>query len=157
VLEPGVLAPEFTLRDLDGNDWNFTEALQHGPIVLVFFKISCPTCQFTFPYLQRMADGRLWPDEVPFIAVSQDTVEDTREFQQRFGVWLRTLTDIPREWPASKAFRITSVPSFFVIDPDGKIAASFDGFNKTQLQRIGGRFGVVPFSEADAVPDFRPG
>jgi peroxiredoxin len=152
VLQSGAAAPEFTLRDLDGCNWSLTEALQEGPIILVFFKISCPTCQFTFPYLQQMADAG-----VPLIAVSQDTVEDTCEFQQRFGIWLRTLTDIPRKWPASNAFHITSVPSFFVIDPDGTIAASFDGFNKIQLQRIGDRFGVVPFSEADAVPDLRPG
>jgi peroxiredoxin len=152
VLEPGASAPEIRLPDLDGAEWPLGEALQQGPVVLVFFKISCPTCQFTFPYLQRLADGG-----VPFVAISQDDTADTREFQQRFGIYIRTLVDVPRLWPASNAYGISSVPSFFAIESDGSITAAFDGFNKAQLERLGERFDVVPFDAGDHVPDLRPG
>ena len=27
-----------------------------APVLLAFFKINCPTCQLTFPFLQRLAD-----------------------------------------------------------------------------------------------------
>jgi len=36
--------------------------------VLAFFKIDCPTCQLTFPYLQRMADR----GQRRIVAISQD-------------------------------------------------------------------------------------
>lgn len=156
MLEPGASAPEIRLPDLEGAAWPLDEAWRQGPVVLVFFKVSCPTCQFTFPYLQRLAE-----DGVPFIAISQDDAADTREFQQRFGIYIRTLVDVPRSWPASNAYGITSVPSFFAIEPDGKsggrIAAAFDGFNKAQIERLGERFGVVPFGAGDHVPELRPG
>jgi peroxiredoxin len=44
MLQPGVSAPDISLPGLDGSAWNLREALLHGPVVLAFFKISCPTC-----------------------------------------------------------------------------------------------------------------
>src|ERR1700733_1534800 len=122
MLQPGDLAPEINLPDLDGTPWILREALRHGPVVVAFFKISCPTCQLTFPFLQRLADS---PNGGPeLIAVSQDDAPDSREFQQRFGISMRTLIDTPPRYSASSAYRITSVPSIFMVEADGKISSS---------------------------------
>jgi peroxiredoxin len=155
MLQPGDSAPDISLPDLDGAAWKLQEALQHGPVVLAFFKISCPTCQLTLPFLQRFADS---PNGGPgMVAISQDGVPDSREFQQRFGVSMPTLTDAPPGYSASNAFRISSVPSIFVIETDGRIASAVEGFNKAELEKLGGRFGVAPFRESDRVPALRPG
>jgi peroxiredoxin len=155
MLRPGDSAPDVNLPDLDGAAWSLREALRHGPVVLAFFKISCPTCQMTFPFLQRLAD---FPGSGPqLVAISQDDVPDTREFHQRFGVSMPTLTDAPPRYPAGNAYRITSVPSIFVIETDGKVASAVEGFNKAELEKLGQRFGVSPFREGDRVPALRPG
>jgi len=155
MLQLGASAPDINLPDLDGVAWSLREALQHGPVVLAFFKISCPTCQLTFPFLQRLADS---PNGGPeLIAISQDAVPDSREFKQRFGVSMQTLVDAPPGYSASNAYRITSVPSIFVVETDGKIASAVEGFNKAQLEELGQRFGTVPFRESDRVPALRPG
>jgi peroxiredoxin len=153
--EAGAAAPEIDLHDLDGAAWSLRKALQHGPVVLAFFKISCPTCQLTFPFLQRMADSP--HGGPPLIAISQDDAPDSREFQQRFGGSMPTLIEAPPDYSASNAYRVASVPAIFTIGADGKIASSMEGFNKAALEELGLLYHVAPFRESDRVPSFRPG
>jgi peroxiredoxin len=156
MLQPGDSAPDINLPDLEGAAWTLHEALQHGPVVLAFFKISCPTCQMTFPFLQRLADSA--PARGPkLVAISQDDAPDTREFQQRFGVSMPTLTDASPSYSASNAYRISSVPSIFVVETDGQITSAVEGFNRAAMEDLGQRLGVPPFRESDRVPTLRPG
>ena len=106
--------------------------------------------------LQRLADSA-FSAAPQLISISQDDVSASREFQQRFGVSMPTLIDAPRTFPASNAYRIASVPSLFLIEPDGKISFTIEGFNKAALQKLGERFHAAPFRESDRVPDLRPG
>ena len=154
MLATGAQAPEIQLPDLNGHPFTLTQALKNGPVIVAFFKISCPTCQLTFPFLQRLADAL--PSTL-LIAVSQDDASATREFQARFGVSMPTLLDTARTYPASNAFQITSVPSLFVVEPDGKISSAIEGFNKAAIENLGERFGGSPFRESDHVPALRPG
>src|ERR1700756_2404003 len=50
----GARAPDFELKTVDGQPRRLSEALQNGPVVLVFYKESCGTCQFTFPFVQQI-------------------------------------------------------------------------------------------------------
>ena len=152
---PGNKAPDINLPDLDGMTFQLREALAQGPVVLAFFKISCPTCQMTFPYLQRLVDAQTAGAQL--IAISQDSEEDSREFQQRLGISMRTLIDARPLYAASNAYGISSVPSLFVVECDGTISAAADGFNRAAIEDIGHLFGAVPFRETDHVPALRPG
>lgn len=152
----GALAPAIQLPDLEGDFRTLGEALKKGPVLLVFFKISCPTCQLTFPFLQRLAYASS-PASPQLIAVSQDDAANSREFQQRFGIAMPTLIDVPHTFPASNAYLISSVPSLFLIESDGKISFTVEGFSKAALQKLGERFHAAPFRETDRVPDLRPG
>ena len=53
-LATGAKAPEFELKTLEGKRFSLNEELAKGPVVLAFFKVSCPTCQYAFPYLERL-------------------------------------------------------------------------------------------------------
>jgi peroxiredoxin len=155
MLQPGVAAPDVDLPTIDGAAWTLREALRHGPVVLAFFKVSCPTCQMLFPFLQRLVGS---PNGGPqLIAVSQDDAGDSREFQSRFGLSMPTLIDSSPRYLASNAYGISSVPSIFTVETDGKIASAVEGFNKAELEKLGHRFGMVPFHERDRVPALRPG
>jgi len=154
MLAAGAKAPDIQLPDLNGHHWTLTQALKNGPVVLAFFKTSCPTCQLTFPFLQRLADAS--PSTL-LMAVSQDEASATREFHERFGVSIPTLLDTPRTYPASNAYQIASVPSLFMVEPDGKISFAIEGFSKAALEQLGERFGGSPFRETDHVPALRPG
>ncbi len=147
----GEPAPAFALRSLDGTDVTLDELRRDGPVALAFFKVSCPTCQYTLPFLQRL-DGK------NVVLISQDSGEDTREFHEAFGISLPTLLDERgRRYPASNAFGLEYVPSLFVVEPDATISHADVGFSRSGLESIGRRFGVDVFREGEKTPVFRPG
>lgn len=150
----GAQAPAFRLAGVDGSERSLEEILARGPALLAFYKISCPVCQMTTPYLQRLSAN----DEIQVIGISQDDVGATRGFMNRFGVTFPTLVDPGSEdYPASNAYGITSVPSLFLIERDGTVARSFNGFSKRDFEEIGARAGVVPFGPEDHVPEWKAG
>lgn len=154
VLEAGARAPSFRLKDLSGNTVSLEEILSKGPALLGFFKIGCPVCQLTFPYLERLAAS----SAIQIIGVSQDDLAATEGFNQRFGVTFPTLLDQAKEnYPASNAFGITNVPSMFLVEPDGRIASAFSGFSKRDMEALGGRAGVAPFQADESVPEWKAG
>jgi peroxiredoxin len=56
VLSAGAKAPGFTLTDLSGEKHTLADILERGPVLLALYKISCPVCQLTLPYLERIAN-----------------------------------------------------------------------------------------------------
>ena len=50
----GNVAQGFSLKSLDNQTFSLQTLLKRGPVVVAFFKISCPVCQFTFPFLERL-------------------------------------------------------------------------------------------------------
>ena len=156
MLAAGVTAPDIDLDDLSGCSWSLAEALKRGPVLLAFFKISCPTCQLTFPFLQRLADGA-GKDAPQLVAVSQDDAAGMAQFQQRFNLSMRTVIDKPRTYPASNAYGVSHVPSLFLVERDGRISLAVEGFSKAHLEKLGERFDAAPFHADDRVPVLQPG
>lgn len=158
----GVPAPDFSLTALDGKEYSLALLLQRGPVVVAFFKISCPVCQFTLPFIQRIAD-RFAAKNVSVIAVSQDDVRETKEFNQEYGLKIPTLVD-RKGYPVSNAYRLTNVPTIFLVAPDGKITANCTGFDRAILEEIARalaehqKISASPlFRKDEAVPEFKPG
>src|SRR5579871_2493775 len=89
ILSAGARAPEFRLPRLGGGDATLADVIANGPALLAFFKISCPICQLTFPFLDRIHH----PGKLPVYGVSQNDEEDTRDFNSEFGVTFPTLLD----------------------------------------------------------------
>ena len=156
-LTTGQHAPDFRLGDLAGGEKTLNELLTHGPVFLAFFKISCPTCQYTLPYLERMFRGRAKGGAGMFV-VSQDDAEATREFHQEFGITMPTLLDSARfRYPASNAFGLSHVPSMFFIERDGNISWSSVGFVRKDLEALGEKLGAKPFLAGERVPEMKSG
>jgi peroxiredoxin len=146
-------APQFTLNDLEGVSQSLAAILQRGPVLLVLYKISCPVCQLTLPFLNRIADSGL-----QIVAISQDDASATRRFQSKFGVSLPTLLDREEEnYPVSNAFGITHVPSLFLVEPDGTISFASEGFVKNDLESLAERAGLPLFRQEETVPAWKAG
>jgi peroxiredoxin len=153
-------APQFDLPGLAGDRTSLADLLVSGPVLLAFFKVTCPTCQLTFPFLERLHRGR--SEGAPrVVAISQDDAAATGEFNRAYGVTFTTLLDPgaagPGRYPASNAYRITNVPTLFLVEQDGRISQAFAAFDKAELEKLAGRFGVELFTADDRVPVFRPG
>ena len=161
-IDSGHTAPGFSLKALDGKEYSLEKLLERGPAVVAFFKISCPVCQFTFPFLQRLHE-RYAREGATVIGVSQDDARDTREFNQEYGVTFPTLVD-SNGYPASNAYGLTNVPTVFLIAPDGKVKVSCMGFSKSDLEKIASelaQYKKMPaaplFRTNEAVPAYKPG
>ncbi len=155
MLGEGARAPGFQLSGLDGSAHTLSDILARGPALLAFFKVSCPVCQYTFPFLERIHRGA---GGVQIFGVSQDQAGATRDFNEEQGVTFPTLLDeAGKGYPVSNAFGIHSVPTIFLVEPDGSISLSGTGFSKRDLEAIGARVGVVPFRPGERVPEQRPG
>ena len=162
-LPAGEPAPPISLKDTNGRSVTLEEALKKGPVVAAFFKVSCPTCQFTFPFLERMYetyDG----DGFALLGISQNDAADTREFAQEFGVKFPLLIDDEDTFTASNEYGITNVPSVFLISQDGKILERSVGFGKRDLEsmtkeaaRATNRPVTTLFKPGEVVPDHKPG
>lgn len=109
----GAQAPDFELPELDGGVVRLSEWLAAGPVVVVFFKTTCPTCMLAFPFLDRLQQRT---SRLRVLAVSQDGVEATRRFHDDFEITLPTVLDAAAEgYAVSNAFGITHVPSMFLV------------------------------------------
>jgi peroxiredoxin len=158
----GQKAPDFSLKSMDGSEFSLRPLLERGPVFVSFFKVSCPVCQFTFPFLERLYK-RLAGTEAAFLGISQDTVRATREFTDEYGVTFPILIDADG-YPASNAYGLTNVPTSFLIDTNGAIKITCLGFNKKDLEAIAAylseRQKTPPsalFRSDESVPANRPG
>ena len=157
MLSAGAKAPSFRLRDLNGNTVSLEDVLARGPAVLAFFKVSCPVCQLTFPFLDSLHRNAA-RSGLQFIGVSQDDAADTRDFNREFGVTFPVLLDeAAAGYPASNGFGISHVPTTFLVEPDGVISWALDGFSKSEVERLGERAGTPPFQPGDYVPEWKAG
>jgi len=155
MLGTGDRAPAFELEDVHGAV-RPAAGERPRPTLLVFFKVSCPTCQYTMPFVERLASGAN-PDAPEILVISQDDAPNAIQFQERFGLSVPMLIDPGPRYAASNLYRITHVPSFFLVEPEGTISLSFDGFEKQPLEQVAARFGVPLFAEGERVPSSRPG
>jgi peroxiredoxin len=134
-LVAGNIAPGFSLKALDGKEYSLATLMERGPVVVAFFKISCPVCQFTFPFLERL-HKRYGGDGVTFLGISQDDARSTTRFAKEYGVTFPILIDDENGYVASNAYCLTSVPTIFLIDTDGTVKVSCMGFDKKDLEKI---------------------
>jgi len=162
-LTAGTSAPDFKLHTMDGNQFSLRDALANGPVVAAFFKISCPACQYAFPFLERIYKAH-GGKKVTIVGVSQNEKKDTAAFVKEYGVTFPILLDDIKTYPASNAYGLTNVPSIFWIGQDGEIEISSVGWDKKEIEEINRKAaeingeGAKPvFRSDDQVPDYRPG
>jgi peroxiredoxin len=162
-LREGTKAPDFSLPALDGSTFSLQTALQQGPVLAAFFKVSCPVCQYTFPYLARLHKA-YGSQKVSIVGISQDDKTNTTAFLKEYGVTFPVLLDNPAGYAVSNAYGLTNVPSLFLIEPDGEIRISSVGWVRADVETLNRRLADANqtatrrlFLPGDDVRDVRPG
>jgi peroxiredoxin len=158
----GQTAPDFSLKSIDGTEYSLAKLLKRGPVFVSFFKVSCPVCQFTFPFLERLYK-RYGSKDVTFLGISQDNARATKEFADEYGVTFPIVLDA-EGYPGSNAYGLTNVPTSFLIDTDGSVKIASMGFNKKDLEAVAAELSQrhkIPvsalFRPDESVPANRPG
>jgi peroxiredoxin len=162
-LTAGTQAPQFELPTMDGSRFSLQDALSRGPVLAVFFKISCPVCQYALPYFQRIYQT-YGQKNFSIVAISQNEKRDTAEFMKRYGVTFPVLLDETKNFPVSNAYGLTNVPTAFWISEDGTIEISSVGWARQEFEEMVRKTASVTgnapkpvFQPAEQIADFRAG
>ncbi len=162
-LTKGKRAPAIELPTMDGGRFSLQNTLAQGPVVLVFFKISCPVCQFALPYFERIYQAAKGKD-VTIIGVSQNSSKDTAFFCKQHGITFPVAIDNPADYSVSNAFGLTNVPTSFYVNQDGVIEVSSVGWSRADAEEIARKISdvnsVPPINfikAGEEVPAFRAG
>jgi peroxiredoxin len=163
-LEAGVQAPEIELQYLDGRKFSLKHERKKGPVVAVFFKVSCPVCQMALPYLDRIHKAYAKSHAFTFVGVSQDNAADTQAFNKQYNISFPVLLDPVGKYPVSNAYKLTNVPTTFLISPEGEIDFATVSWSKADVEQLNRRLasqsGVATaqiFHPGENVSEFKPG
>jgi cytochrome c biogenesis protein CcmG, thiol:disulfide interchange protein DsbE len=148
----GNKAREFSLKALDNKEYSLDTVTDRGPLVAAFFKISCPVCQFTFPFLERLYER--YGSGATFLGISQDDAKSSQGFAKEYGITFPILLDDANGYVVSNAYGLTTVPTVFLIDSDGTVKVSSMGFDKKDLETIAAN--LAERKKISLAPLFRP-
>ena len=154
LLDSGSRAPAFRLSRLEGGEVTLAELTAGGRVLLAFFKVTCPVCQLTAPFLERLhASGG-----IAIYGISQNDAADTREFNTYFGATYATLLDSEDDdFPVSNLYGISSVPTMFLVEPDGMISRVIEGWNRKDMEALAADAHMTLFRPEDNVPAWKAG
>lgn len=111
-------APEINLPDLSGTSHRLSD-LQGKVVVVNFWASWCTPCVRELPALQRLKD-RLEVGGGTVLAVNAgDSLSQIERFLKRRPTTLLVLRDEKSE--ATSAWKVSSMPTTFVVDASGKI------------------------------------
>jgi len=137
LLPVGSAAPAFTLRTPTGEPLSLA-SLRGKTVLLELFATWCPHCAAEAPHLKAMY-AKLPHDRYAFVSVNADS-EDAASvlaYHIWFGLPFSALLDPGTDpgsfhdpgspGPVSKAYKVKLFPTFYVVDPRGKVAWSATG------------------------------
>ena len=154
-LTPKTVAPDFALTTVSGKPFVLSEALSRGPVVLAFFKVSCPTCQYAFPYFERIFQAHK-AEPVTFVGISQNDLKDTEAFIKQYGITSPVLLEDTKKYKVSNSYGLTNVPTVFLISPEQEIEMTIVGWFRAEVEELNTQLSMMSPAQ-QTVPIFKPG
>ncbi len=156
-LNVGATAPTFALDALDGSRYT----LDHRLTLAIFFKTTCPTCQYAWPYYERL--HRAYEGAgLQVLGISQHDPEKTRRYATQYGATFPHLIDTRLD--VARQYDPEFVPTSFLIDSDRRILEALASWNSARLNQLSSQIATllqVPPQEivrpADNAIPFKPG
>ena len=130
---------EFSLKDLKGKTWTFSEL--RGKVVLVnFWATWCPPCRKEMPDLEALYQ-QFAPQGLVILGISDEKAAKVKPFIRERKVTFPVLLDPGRK--VNGVFVVEGIPKSFVYDRDGKLVAqSIDMRTRGQFLEMLGKAGM---------------
>jgi peroxiredoxin len=129
-MKNGDNAPDFTLKDGEGNDWTLSNYKGHTVVLLFYPGDNTPVCTAQLCSVRdHWSEYQATGAEV--VGISTDTVESHDKFAEKHSLPLRLLSDADRSVSTTYDMKSwlpgRSARGVVVIDAEGKVA-----YHKTQ-------------------------
>lgn len=141
MLQPGALAPDFSIRDAEGAPFRLLDARGKKPVLLLFWSIFCEPCRLELPVLQKMhAQHKDSGLEVVGISLDGGALTNSiRGFVKQEGYTFRVLIDELDSRDGFKAadpFGVAGMPTVYLVDRAGRIVLARAGrVKEEELER----------------------
>ena len=124
-------APDFTLTDLEGQRVSL-KSLRGKTVVLDFWATWCGPCKVSFPAMAKALELYKNNDKVRFLFINswenvEDKKENAKEFLTENNYSFHVLLDTNNK--VIEDYRVSGIPTEFVIDKDGNIRFMSAGFS----------------------------
>jgi len=118
------LAPEFTLKDLNGTPVTLSQ-FKGCVIFLDFWASWCPPCRGSIPAVENLYE-KYKDKKVVFLGISVENDKAAiREFVSEYGMKYPVLMT---NGTVERDYRIQGIPAFFIINEKGEIARRYYGY-----------------------------
>lgn len=149
-LENGSPAPDFTLTGLNGETIDLSQH-RGTPVLLNFFKSTCPWCQVEMPRLAEMYNRHTDLNvRVLGVVVGKDDNVTAQNFAQDKQLQFPIAVDTNKQ--VREEYLLQRVPTIVLIDADGAIARVYEGSTE-QLSGIVEQT-MLAAAGKDSLPDY---
>ena len=126
VAEPGMMAPDFTVLDVEGHPFRLSEEVSRKPVLLLFWSVFCDPCRAELATLQKAHDKYAGRDlTVVAVAVDGGALRNTvggvaRQEGYTFKVLVDEL-DAMEAWKVADAYGVAVTPTLLLLEKGGKV------------------------------------
>lgn len=118
-LKEGEAAPDFTLKNVEGNDVSLS-SLKGKYVVVDFWGTWCPWCVKGIPDMK--ASYEKYSDKMEILSVDcGDTETDWKDAVKEHQMTWTNVIDTEKN-PVSELYGVDGFPTKIVVDPEGKVA-----------------------------------
>jgi cytochrome c biogenesis protein CcmG, thiol:disulfide interchange protein DsbE len=136
------VAPDFTLRSLDGQDVTLS-SLRGRPVLVVFWAVGCPPCRQEVPALIDLKKRYGSSDNgLAVLAVNawNESAQKIEAFAGEKGINYAVLLN---GMPVARKYSVQGIPTAVLIDPEGNIIHRETGYSPSLVHDVGSR--IEPF------------
>jgi peroxiredoxin len=126
--EEGHLAPDFTLKTLEGHTVRLSELRGQKVVLINFWATWCPPCRIEMPAMQQIySEYKAKGLEILAVNIESDAQEEIRDFVKELRLTFPILLD--PDMKITRNFRLIGLPVSILIDRQGVIRAKIVGYH----------------------------
>lgn len=142
----GKAAPNFSLPALDGHAVSMADYRGKKKVVVAFWASWCGPCRSEMPALAKLyAVGHKPDSDFELLAIS---VDDDRAAAAQFAEQMKMAYPVllDADMKAAGDFQVESIPSTFLVEPDGKISYARVGYVIGEEVNLAQHLGIRDFA-----------
>jgi peroxiredoxin len=126
IVEPGMIAPDFTVLDVEGHPFRLSEEISRKPVLLLFWSVFCDPCRAEMANLQKVQDRYAGMGlTVVAVAVDGEPLRNiiggvARQEGYAFKVLVDEL-DATGMWKVADAYGVTVTPTLLLLGKGGTV------------------------------------